>query len=105
MAKRRIAWTAAAIEDLERIIEYIARDSPRYALAFAGRVRAEARSLATFAERAPVVPEFGDETVRELFLHSYRLIFRVRDREVQILAVIHGARDLGRAWTEQERDL
>lgn len=39
-----------------------------------------------------VVPELGDEQVREQFLYSYRLIYELGERRVEMLAVIHGRR-------------
>jgi plasmid stabilization system protein ParE len=38
------------------------------------------------------VPEVGDETLRERFVYSYRVIYRVRRSDVRILAVVHGRR-------------
>ncbi|HYI09317.1 MAG TPA: type II toxin-antitoxin system RelE/ParE family toxin [Thermoanaerobaculia bacterium] len=65
--------------------------------------RDAARSLRQFANRGRVVPEIGDPSVRELlvFRQRYRMIYRVLEREVQILAFIHGARDLLVALKEQ----
>jgi plasmid stabilization system protein ParE len=40
------------------------------------------------------VPEVGDEVVREIFVKSYRLIYEIRESDVVILALIHGARKL-----------
>ena len=34
----RINWTSQALDDLEAICEFIARDAPRYAQLFANRV-------------------------------------------------------------------
>lgn len=39
------------------------------------------------------VPEVSDPAVRELFVGRYRLLYRVLENEVQILAFIHGAQD------------
>lgn len=41
-----------------------------------------------------VVPEFGDATIRELVVRSYRVIYRVNhaDRRVDILRFWHAAR-------------
>ena len=39
-----------------------------------------------------MVPEWGHENVRERIVYSYRLIYRLDERQVVILAVIHGAR-------------
>jgi plasmid stabilization system protein ParE len=40
------------------------------------------------------VAEFNDPDVRELAVGKYRLIYRVRQTKVSILAFMHGARDL-----------
>jgi plasmid stabilization system protein ParE len=39
-----------------------------------------------------VVPELGDESIREWFAYSYRIIYRVEQEIVTIAAVIHGRR-------------
>jgi len=39
-----------------------------------------------------VVPEVGDDRVRELFVKSYRLIYELREDRIVILAFIHAAR-------------
>jgi plasmid stabilization system protein ParE len=41
------------------------------------------------------VPETNDENIRELLFQRYRIIYRVRKDHVEVLSVIHGARDLG----------
>jgi toxin ParE1/3/4 len=38
------------------------------------------------------VPEFDDESFRELFAYRYRIIYRVDQDAVTIVAVIHGKR-------------
>ncbi len=90
----RIRWTDSAWRELRHAANYIAQDSPRYASAFVDAVRAAARSLEKFPKRGRVVPEISDEAVRELFVKSYRLIYEIREADVVILALIHGARRL-----------
>jgi plasmid stabilization system protein ParE len=36
------------------------------------------------------VPEFDDDSLRERFAYSYRIIYRIQDQTVTIAAVIHG---------------
>jgi plasmid stabilization system protein ParE len=38
------------------------------------------------------VPEYGDPTIREVYEHPYRLVYRVKGDDIQIVAVIHSAR-------------
>ena len=86
------------VADLENAADYIARDSPRYASAFVREVRAAALSLRKLAHRGPMVPELDDPTIRELLVRNYRLIYKVEERRVVLLGLIHGARDFARAW-------
>ena len=90
----RVRWTQSAWQEVQEAATYIGRDSPRYAAALVDEVRSAARSLRTFPSRGRVLPEVGDEAVRELFIKSYRLSYELRGNDVVILAVIHGARRL-----------
>jgi toxin ParE1/3/4 len=98
---RQVAWTETAWRDLERIADYIAEDSPGYAAALVRRVRDHARSLEEMAERGRVVPELEEPAVRELIVGSYRLIYEIDDAHVNILGLIHGARDLAALWDKE----
>ena len=93
MAKK-IVWTENAWIDLETVADFIARDSPYYAASFVREIRNRARSLSRMSSRGRVVPEIGDRQIRELFVQSYRLIYKVERSRVAILALVHGARDL-----------
>jgi toxin ParE1/3/4 len=90
-----IVWAESAVASILDAIEYIARDSPAYAAAFAVRAEAAASSLAELPHRGRRVAEFHDPDVRELIVDNYRLIYRVRRTRVLILAFVHTARDLG----------
>jgi toxin ParE1/3/4 len=52
------------------------------------------RSLAAFPLSGRKVPEFDDETIREVFAYSYRIIYQVKPKAITIAAVIHGKRML-----------
>jgi plasmid stabilization system protein ParE len=42
-----------------------------------------------------MVPELGQETIRERFVYSYRLIYRIHNGTITIAAIIHGGRLFG----------
>jgi toxin ParE1/3/4 len=50
--------------------------------------------LARFPRAGRKVPEFDDENIRELIAYGYRIIYRLQDEEVLVVAVIHGKRVL-----------
>ena len=83
-----------ALDDLEAICLFIARDSPNVARVFARKAFYKTDQLARFPDMGRIVPEWEDRTVREVILFSYRIIYRVLPSEVQILTVHHGARPL-----------
>jgi len=93
---RRVVWTGPGWANLEAAADFIAQDSPRYAASLVREARDAARSLAHLANRGRIVPEINETTVRELFVWRYRLIYRVTDTTVQVLAFIHSARDISK---------
>ena len=67
-----------------------------WSIRFADAVRATilntTRKLAPFPLSGRIVPELGDESIREWFAYSYRIIYRVENDVVTIAAIIHGKR-------------
>lgn len=88
----RVAWSPRAVEDLEAIAQYIALDSNAYAAAVVKRILNTTRNLSRFPLAGRVVPELGDETVREWFAYSYRVIYRVENDVVTVATIVHGKR-------------
>lgn len=86
---RSVIWTELAWQDLERLVDTIAQDSPTYAASFARRVWKRAQSLDELPYRGRVVPELGDPNVRELILKSYRLLYEIRGETVYVLGLDH----------------
>jgi len=95
---RTIKWTESATNDLEKVAEFIARDSRFYATTVVKKARKAAQSLSVSAERGRIVPESNTSNIREVFLWKYRLIYKITSHHVFILAFIHGARDLESLW-------
>jgi toxin ParE1/3/4 len=95
---KKVVWTESAWLDLKAVADFIARDSPYYAASLVREIRNHARSLSRMSGRGRVVPEIGDRQIRELFVQSYRLIYKVERSRVAILALVHGARDLEALW-------
>lgn len=90
---KSIIWTESASQDLERAVDYIYSDSPGYALSFLSDVMERAKTLDVFPYRGRIVPEINDNDVREIFIHRYRLIYRVEEDRIIILTFVHGAMD------------
>jgi toxin ParE1/3/4 len=87
-----VVWTEQAVQDLDSICLFLARDAPRYADLIAARVFRAIESLEHFPESGRVVPEIGRQDIRELIIQNYRLTYRIVGEEVQVIALHHGAR-------------
>lgn len=87
-----VSWSPEATDDLESIAEYIARDSEFYARAVVSEVLKVARSIGSFPLIGRMVPEIENEAIRERFVYSYRLVYRIEISSILIVAVIHGKR-------------
>ena len=98
----QLVWSPSALASLAEICEYIGRDSEYYAKLFAQRIFSAAEMLALFPESGRVVPEYERRDLRELLFQNYRIVYRVRGDQVQIAAVVHGARLLSEIWVEGE---
>lgn len=86
----RVDWSPGAIEDVEAIADYISRDSEFYARAVVTKIVDVSRSLGEFPRMGRVVPELNNENIRERFIYSYRLVYKIEKNRILIVAVIHG---------------
>lgn len=71
---------------------FIARDAPYVVAVFADRAFRATDRLVQHLRLGRMVPELEIETIRQLILGNYRLIYRIRGEEVQVVTVHHGAR-------------
>lgn len=90
----RELWTGLAKADLRGIHGYIARDSPANATRFVNRIKKKAALLGRYPTLGSIVEELDRPDIRELVVGSYRLIYRVRDKTIEVLRVMHAARRL-----------
>jgi plasmid stabilization system protein ParE len=79
---------------LRHIHDYIAQDSPLYAKRVTEELVRKTIGLEKLPQLGRKVSELNDETVRELSLYSYRIIYEIKTTHIEILAVIHKRRDL-----------
>ncbi|MBM4053547.1 MAG: type II toxin-antitoxin system RelE/ParE family toxin [Planctomycetes bacterium] len=87
-----VKWSPDAVEDLESIAEYIARDSEYYASAVVTEILEVSRNICKLPFIGRVVPEIANEQIRERFIYSYRMIYQIEPTRILIVAIIHGKR-------------
>ena len=86
-----------AKHDLAEIIKYIARNNPQHARSITDRIEARINSLDQFPERGALVPELLDRNVsdfRQLIESSWKIIYRIDNDTVHILAIVDSRRNL-----------
>lgn len=91
MAKE-IIWSPRAAGNLEDICGYIAKNSEYYASMVAKRILQIIETIPEFPYMGRVVPEYKDDSLREQFYKHYRIVYRIREKTIEIVAIVHGAR-------------
>lgn len=86
-----LAWKKIAGLDLVRVRRYAAQHDPEAAARLTAEIREAAVKAAEWPMAGRVVPEWGEELIRERWVRKrYRLIYVVGDRGVTILRVFEG---------------
>ena len=94
----QVIWTEPALDDVQHILEYVSRDSVRYAEKLGDRFIESPLRLIDEPRTGWRVPEFDRDDVRELFVAPFRKIYAIRDDDCYVATVVHGSRDLPRWW-------
>ena len=90
----KVVWTATAQDHLDAIYAYIAQDSPQYALRMVDRLTRRSQQIADAPFSGRRVPEYDLEQIREMLEGVYRIIYYIKPDQIDVLAVIHGARNV-----------
>ena len=97
MKKFRVEWTRAASSDLLNIIDYISEDSTETAISIFEDIRSKCDTLNQSPKRGRVVPElkeYGISSYHEIIVKPWRIIYRISDNKVYVLAVIDSRRNI-----------
>lgn len=92
-----VLWTEVALADLEDVVGFIEEEDPGAASTVLDRLEQAAQKLEQHPNRGRVVPElarFELRLYRELIVKPWRIIYRVGQRRVLVMAVLDGRRDL-----------
>ena len=93
----KIIWAKSARNDLKAIFDYIARDSSYYAGRFIDRLTGRVFILTDNIKAGKIVPEFGNDSLRELIEGDYRIIYYIRtDDNIKVIRIHHSAKILKR---------
>jgi len=90
----RVLWTLTARNHLRAIHEYAAQNSKIYADRLIDRLTRRSEQIGLFPRCGRVVPEYRREDVREVIERPYRIIYRIKDDQIAVLAVLHSAQQM-----------
>jgi len=90
----KIYFTTRAKSDIAEIVEFISADNPKAAKKWANSVFDTVKKLYDFPETGRIVPEYSEETIREIIKGKYRIIYKInrRRKEIYIITVYHSSR-------------
>ncbi len=88
----RVLWTDAALNQLEAVRDFLSRTSPEYAQRIVERLVNRSEQIATFPRSGRMVPEYQLDEVRQVVEASYRIIYLIKENQVEVLAIIHTSR-------------
>ena len=90
---RQLIWSPRAIRQIDDLADYIAKSSGHYPAIVVKRIFGRMASVPDQPGQGRRVPEYdGPREYREVFVHSWRIIYRVDAESLVVVAVVHGAR-------------
>jgi toxin ParE1/3/4 len=93
----QVIWTHTAQQDLKRIMQFIAADSEARAKEIYSAIKEKAANLFLLPSRGRIVPELreiGVSMYRELVCPPWRIIYKIEESRVWVLAVFDGRRNI-----------
>ncbi|MBN2089239.1 type II toxin-antitoxin system RelE/ParE family toxin [candidate division KSB1 bacterium] len=83
----KVIWTAESLKSLAAIEDFIARDSPGRSQKFTNYLIERGESISKNPIIGRIVPEISNPSIRELIVKNYRIIYRLKKTDIEILTV------------------
>jgi toxin ParE1/3/4 len=90
----RVVWTKQAQRDIKAIYDYIAYDSEFYAAQVVEAILDAEQRIDEFPTAGRLVRERLRPDIRQVTRYSYRIIYKIRPKRIDVLAVVHERRRL-----------
>jgi toxin ParE1/3/4 len=87
----KVLFTPSGRKQFLEAIAYIYRENPTAAIAFRRKAEKILSRLRKFPQSGRVLPEFPELPFCEVIVTPYRFFYRVKGKNVWIVAVWHGA--------------
>lgn len=93
----KVIWAVSAVQDLESIIAYIAKDSPANARKILSKIKKSVSDLYHSPHRGRFVPELQSQGIllyRELVIAPWKVMYRVSENTVLVLSVFDSRQNI-----------
>ena len=96
ISERMTSPSSQAKKDLLDITRYIAKDKPQAAKKWSKSIKESVSNLVNFPRLGRIVPEYSDDTIRELIQGQYRIVYKIDEQNssIAIITVHHSKRKL-----------
>ena len=84
-----VRWTEHALVQLRHIHDYIVNDSAFYAKRVSEAIVKTTIQLDDLPRKGRKVAELNNDNIREVSLYSYRIIYEIKLKDIDVLAIIH----------------
>lgn len=85
----KVHWTDRAKARLRLIHDYISEESPQTALLVVDRITTRSMQLNELPNSGRKVPEFQRNEIREILERPYRIIYKIKSDQIDVLTVMH----------------
>jgi toxin ParE1/3/4 len=92
-------FTPSASQDLDEITDYLEAERPGTSANLIDTIREKCRLLVQFPEMGRLRDEIAPN-VRSILAGSYLIFYRPTQDALQIVRILHGARDIKNIWNE-----
>lgn len=89
-----LRWSQRALGRAGEIADYMAERDEEVASTWIDALFETVDKLDEFPKLGRVVPEFAQEEVRELIWNRYRILYQLRNGDVEILTVVYARQNL-----------
>ena len=88
-----IEWTDLALQDLDSIYSFISKDSVKNADLFIEELILNVEEISLFPQRGRIIPQIKKDFYREIFVGTYRIMYKIEDKTIFIMGIIHMSMD------------
>ena len=92
MKKLKLVWTNEALNRLTEIDDYISFDCIARARKFINNIIKSTTSIPQYPQKGRIVPEFNISELREIIYKNYRIVYRIKKDQIQILTIFEAHR-------------